>query len=126
VNHPPTQRAAQLKERYGGEWALITDNTDPTTRHLAVELAKAGYNLIFIVRKDGAKDAKRITPASNKFGVQVEFITAESYFAMTAITEEALRDKDLAIVVTGLVYDPNHASKSDKEQQDLLSLSLSQ
>lgn len=123
---PPTQRAAQLKERYGGQWSLITDNTDPTTRHLAVELAKEGYNLIFIIRKDGIKEAKRIHTSSSKFGGQTEFITAESYFAMTGITEEVLKDKDLAIVVTGLVYDSKHSSKTEKEQQDLLSLSVSQ
>lgn len=50
----------------------------------------------------------------------------ESYFGMTGITEESLRDKDLGIVVTGLIFDSNHSDKSPKEQQDLLSLSLSQ
>jgi hypothetical protein len=41
----------------------------------------------------------------SKYGVQVEFIAAESYLAMTSICEESLKDKDLAIVVTGLSFD---------------------
>jgi hypothetical protein len=88
-------------------------------------LAKEGFNLLFIVRKDGIKEAKRVVPPSNKYGVQVEFISGESYFGMTGITEESLREKDLGIVVTGLILDGHHSDKTAKEQQDLLSLSMS-
>ena len=90
-----------LKENYGGEWALLTDTGDETSRKLAVELAREGYNLVFIVRRNGKEETIKV--ATSKYGVEVEFVTAESYMQMGSVCEQALKDKDLGIVVTGPV-----------------------
>lgn len=55
---------------------------------------------MFIVRKPGQE--KKIQSKTSKFGVMVEFISAENYMQMSAICEDALQDKDLSVVVTGL------------------------
>lgn len=89
-----------MRDRYGGEWAIITEGSDQTTNQLAVELAREGYNLIFIVKKDGPE--KRIEASTSKFGVRVEFITAENFLAPGQAIEEGLKDKDISIVVSGL------------------------
>ena len=95
-------KESTLKEKYGGDWALLTDTGDLTTKKLALELAREGYNLVFLVRQSGKEE--RITRANtSKYGVAVEFVSAESYMQMGKVCDEALRDKDLAIVVTGPV-----------------------
>ena len=71
------QRAKNLKERYGGEWAVINEGSDQITHQLALELSREGYNLIFIVSKEGPE--KRVATSSPRYKVQVEFITAENY-----------------------------------------------
>jgi hypothetical protein len=45
---------SKLRERYGGEWAIFIDTGDQTSKRLAIELAKEGFNLAFVVRKEGA------------------------------------------------------------------------
>ena len=75
---PNSQKAAHLKERYGGEWAIIMESTaDKTTKQLALELAQEGYNLIFVMKKDGPE--RRIAATTSKYGVQVEFLTSENF-----------------------------------------------
>jgi len=61
VQEEPVERhkARNLKERYGGEWAVISEGSDQTTHQLALELSREGYNLIFIVSKEGPE--KRMT-----------------------------------------------------------------
>jgi len=110
-----------LKNRYGGEWALLTDGTDATTRKLAIELAREGYNLIFIVRKEGKEE--KITTSTSKYGVKVEFIIADNYLHMGSVCEDALKDKDLSIVVTGL---PENLIGQHIKEQDAFASSFSQ
>ena len=66
----------------------MTETGDLTSRKLAIELAKEGYNLIFILRKEGKEE--KIRTSTSKYGVIVEFITAENYMQMGTICEEAL------------------------------------
>jgi hypothetical protein len=63
-------------------------------------LSREGYNLIFIVSKEGPE--KRVTALSTRYGVQVEFITAENYLNPGHLLEDAFRDKDISIIVSGV------------------------
>lgn len=115
------KNSSQLKEKYGGEWALLTDGTDPTTRKLAIELAREGYNLVLIVRKQGAQE--KITSSTSKYGVKVEIIIADNYVQMSSACEEHLREKDLSIVITGLA---EASQNTDLREADALALSFGQ
>lgn len=115
------KNSSQLKEKYGGEWALLTDGTDPTTRKLAIELAREGYNLVLIVRKQGAQE--KITSSTSKYGVRVEIIIADNYVQMSTACEEHLREKDLSIVITGLA---EASQNTDLREADALALSFGQ
>lgn len=98
---PKSQKAAHLKDRYGGEWAIIMESTsDKTTKQLALELANEGYNLIFVMKKDGPE--KRIVASTSKYGVQVEFLTSEHFINPGQVLEECFKDKDISIVVSGI------------------------
>ena len=79
---------------------MITEGSDQTTHQLALELSREGYNLIFIVNKDGPE--KRVTTSSPRYGVQVEFITAENYLNSGQVFEDAFRDRDISIIVSGV------------------------
>lgn len=100
VKEPTSHGTSHLRNKYGGEWALLTDGTDPMTRQIAIELAKEGFNLIFVVKKDGPQN--RIATSTSKYGVKVEFITAEDYMHMGSFCEDVLKDKDISVVVTGM------------------------
>jgi hypothetical protein len=45
----------------------MESTADKTTKELALELAKEGFNLIFVMKKDGPE--KRIVASTSKFGV---------------------------------------------------------
>lgn len=100
VKEPASKGTSHLRNKYGGEWALLTDGTDPMTRQIAIELAREGFNLIFVVKKDGPQN--RIVASTSKYGVKVEFITAEDYLHIGSFCEEVLKDKDISVVVTGI------------------------
>jgi hypothetical protein len=98
---PKSQKAAHLKERYGGEWAIIMEGSaDKTTKQLAIELANEGYNLIFVTKNKGPE--KRIVASTSKFGVKVEFLTSENFINPGKIFEECFQDKDISIVVSSI------------------------
>ena len=93
-----------MKERYGGEWAIIMESTaDKTTKQLALELAQEGYNLIFVMKKDGPE--KRIVAKTSKYGVQVEFLTSEHFIKPGQVFEESFKEKDISIIASGISQD---------------------
>ena len=101
---PKSQKAANLKERYGGEWAIIMESTaDKTTKQLALELAQEGYNLIFVMKKDGPE--RRIVATTSKYGVQVEFLTSENFIKPGQVFEECFKEKDISIIASGISQD---------------------
>lgn len=101
---PNSQKAAHLKERYGGEWAIIMESTaDKTTKQLALELAQEGYNLIFVMKKDGPE--RRIAATTSKYGVQVEFLTSENFIKPGQVFEECFKEKDISIIASGISQD---------------------
>ena len=101
---PKSQKAAHLKDRYGGEWAIIMEGTaDKTTKQLAIELANEGYNLIFVTKKSGPE--QRIAASTSKFGVKVEFLTSDNFINPGKVFEECFQDKDISIVVSSIAQD---------------------
>ena len=117
---PKSQKSAHLKERYGGDWAIIMESTaDKTTKQLALELAREGYNLIFIMKKDGPE--RRIVASTSKYGVKVEFLTSEHLIKPGQVFEECFKDKDISIIASGITQD-----LKDNEQQVFLNTFNSQ
>lgn len=55
----------------------MESTADKTTKQLALELANEGFNLIFVMKKDGPE--KRIVASTSKYGVKVEFLTSEHF-----------------------------------------------
>ena len=46
-----------LKERYGGGWALITGASDGLGKQYALELARSGFNIILMARSSQKTEA---------------------------------------------------------------------
>lgn len=51
-----TRKRLNLKLKYGGEWALITGHSDEITHDLAIELAREGFNIILVCKKNSPAD----------------------------------------------------------------------
>ena len=57
-----------LKQRYGGGWALVTGASDGLGKQYSIELAKSGFNIVLMAR-NGDKTNAVAKEISDTYGV---------------------------------------------------------
>ncbi|XP_004083931.1 inactive hydroxysteroid dehydrogenase-like protein 1 [Oryzias latipes] len=93
----PNKRLAQ---RFG-DWAVITDASEPVAKAYAEELAKHGINVVFIA-PDAASVRDSAASISQSFGVETTVIVADFSLGQATVIkpiQDSLRDKDVGFLV---------------------------
>ncbi|KAF6735777.1 Inactive hydroxysteroid dehydrogenase-like protein 1 [Oryzias melastigma] len=90
----------KLGQRFG-DWAVISDASEPVAKAYAEELAKHGINVAFITR-DAASVQDAAASFSQSYGVETAVIVADFSLGQASVIkpiQETLRDKDVGFLV---------------------------
>ena len=87
-----------------GPWALVTGASDGIGRAIAVELAREGYSVVLVARRQATLEAlaERLTA---EFGVEARALVADlASPAQTAALDAQTRDLDIGLLVAAAGY----------------------
>jgi short-subunit dehydrogenase len=92
------KRASALVNRYG-PWAVVTGASEGIGRSFAVALAKAGFNVVVVARREGLL-ANLVDELRQRHGVECRSIVADlSSFEATERVDRETRDLDVGLFV---------------------------
>ncbi len=93
-----TSRQQKWKDKYG-PWGVVTGSTDGIGREVAIQLAKAGLNLVLVARRQSVLESLA-ADLEQKFGAQTEIVVADlSDPGAVDHVLQTTKDKDVGLFV---------------------------